>query len=168
MTSRSFAFAASTSVVGAIALVALAAPAVAQYGGGGAPIPGTELKAELSGKGEVPGPGDKAGNGTFMVWVDTKTNSACYTLMVRNVQGATMAHIHKGMAGVAGNVVVPLDKPNGYSHDCTQIKGALAADMVAHPADYYVNVHSKAFPKGAICGQLAMKKAQMPNKMPGK
>jgi hypothetical protein len=154
--------------VPAIVLAALAAPAAAQFGGPPpAPITGTELKAKLDAKSEVPGPGDTAGSGTFMVWVDTKKNSACYTLMVRNVQDATMAHIHKGISGVAGNVVVPLDKPNGYSHDCTQIDPKLAADLVAHPDDYYVNVHSKAFPKGAIRGQLAMKPA-MPEKMPGK
>ena len=162
-----FAFAGAT-----LALAATAAQAPFRGGPPPAPLTGTELKAQLSGKAEIPGPGDMKGGGDFMVWVDAKKNSACYTLMVRNVDQATRAHIHKGMAGKAGNVVVPLDKPNGYSHDCTQIDHALAMDMVAHPGDYYVNVHSKAFPKGAIRGQLAVKpqmaenKAKMPDKMP--
>jgi len=151
------------------ALAAGATAAQAQFGGPPpAPITGTELTATLGGKAEVPGPGSMTGDGNAMVWVDAKKNQACYTLMVRGVPDATMAHIHKGMAGKAGNVVVPLEKPRGYSHACEQVDHALAMDMLAHPADYYVNVHSAAFPKGAIRGQLKVKPApKMPEKMPG-
>ena len=151
---------------GALALAATAAHAQFRGGPPPAPMTGTELTAKLSGGAEVPGPGDMKGGGSFMVWVDAQKNQACYTLMVRDVSEATMAHIHKGMAGKAGNVAIPLDKPNGYSHDCAQIDHSLATDMLANPADYYVNVHSKAFPAGAVRGQLAAK-AKMPERMPG-
>jgi hypothetical protein len=30
-----------------------------------------------------------------------------------------------------------------------------AADVLAHPGDYYVNVHTADFPGGAVRGQLA-------------
>ena len=33
--------------------------------------------------------------------------------------------------------------------------GRPAAEILANPEDYYVNVHNEAFPNGAIRGQLA-------------
>ena len=41
-----------------------------------------------------------------------------------------------------------------YISGAGTVPGALA-DILAHPADYYVNVHTAAFPKGAMRGQLA-------------
>jgi CHRD domain len=65
-------------------------------------------------------------------------------------------HIHKGAASVSGPVVVPFTPPgaDGNSSGCTQSPTSLIDDIVANPAGYYVNVHTKEHPGGAIRSQL--------------
>src|SRR5262249_57148582 len=68
---------------------------------------------------------------------------------------AIAAHIHIGAAGTSGNVVVPLKTPSGgQSNGCTAATRSLVAAMLAKPAAFYVNVHTKEFPGGAVRGQL--------------
>ena len=69
---------------------------------------------------------------------------------------AAAAHIHEGAAGASGNVVIPLKTPDasGKSSGCATAARALVKAILADPAGYYVNVHTAAFPAGAIRGQL--------------
>jgi len=109
------------------------------------------LKATLAGSADT----DADGTGTAAVTVDTTKNEVCYKLTVSGIEPATMAHIHKGAAGVSGPVVVPFDPPtSGSSEGCKPVTAEVAAALVASPGDYYVNVHNAPFPKGAIRGQL--------------
>ena len=75
---------------------------------------------------------------------------------MRGIDRATAAHIHRGAAGVNGPPVVNLDAPDndGDEDDCDRIGDALADEIQANPAGFYVNVHTAAFPDGAIRGQL--------------
>ena len=67
-----------------------------------------------------------------------------------------MAHIHKGAVGMAGPVVIALTAPaNGWAKDCAPVTADVMAAILAAPSDYYVNVHTATFPKGAIRGQLS-------------
>lgn len=117
---------------------------------------GTKFAATLDGKAEVPGPGADGATGEVTVWVDTDANKVCYLLGVAGLDSPTMAHIHKGVAGVAGDAVVTLDNPATMtSQGCKDVDHDLANDIKDHPGDYYVNVHNGAHPKGAIRGQLA-------------
>ena len=135
------------------AAVVFALPAIA------AQQPLATLHAKLTTA--VPGPGDPDGHGTAMVKV-YKTK-LCYRLSVMNIKPATMAHIHKGAKGQTGPIVVPTDQssfklPRPTSSGCEAIPSALSMKLRQNPSNYYVNVHNKPYPEGAIRGQLRMMK----------
>ena len=116
---------------------------------------GDSYQTSMTGAQEVPGPGDPDGSGTAEVTVDAATPQVCYDLKVAGIDTATMAHIHRGAMGVAGPPVVTLEPPADGAHDgCVGVARELAAEIIANPAGFYVNVHNAAFPAGAIRGQL--------------
>jgi hypothetical protein len=114
------------------------------------------LAANLKGANQVPkGSGDPDGSGS--AYVNVANGKVCYTIRVQGIKlPATEAHIHKGAAGVNGNVVVNLTPPDqsGISGGCTAVKPTLSKQIQQNPANYYVNIHNKDFPEGAIRGQL--------------
>lgn len=125
---------------------------------------GVELRATMTGAAEVPGPGDPDGTGTATVRLLAGLGYLCYALNVDKITlPATGAHIHLGAAGVAGDVVVPLQAPKatapnattGASSGCVNASRTIVAAILASPSGYYVNVHTTDFPNGAIRGQLA-------------
>ena len=116
----------------------------------------TKLKADLRGAAEVPGPGDPDGSGTVQVTLDSDKNEVCYDLTVTKVDDATAAHIHEGAAGKSGPVKVPFDAPKGgAAKGCKTADAAVVKDIMTHPDNYYVNVHSTAYGNGAVRGQLS-------------
>jgi hypothetical protein len=110
------------------------------------------LSATLGGASETP-PISGDATGMFMGRVNPGTGQLCYTLTSQKLADVTMAHIHAGAAGVAGPPVVMLS-PKVPTETCIPVDKVLAGKLVAHPGDYYVNVHNAAFPKGAVRGQL--------------
>jgi hypothetical protein len=115
----------------------------------------TKLSAKLSGSNEVGG-GDPNGSGTAAVKV--RGTEVCFDLKWSGFE-AIMAHIHKGGAGTNGDVLVPFftsESPldaNSKS-GCVTAKASVVKNIAANPSNYYVNVHSPEFPKGAARGQL--------------
>jgi CHRD domain len=115
-----------------------------------------KAKANLTGAAEVPGPGDPNGGGTVQVTLNTDKNEVCYDLTVTNIDEATAAHIHEGAVDKDGPVKVGLDAPKGGSaKGCKTADAAVVKDIMANPANYYVNIHNAAYPQGAVRGQLA-------------
>jgi hypothetical protein len=109
----------------------------------------------LTGAAEVPGPGDPDGSGKAIVELEASQNRLCVKLKVANIAPATMAHVHIGLAGTAGDAVVQLDPPtSGTSATCKTIAEDLTKALLKAPANYYVNVHTADYPKGAVRGQL--------------
>jgi hypothetical protein len=116
--------------------------------------PVVTLEADLTGKQEVPGPGDRNGSGDAKLIVSKA--KVCYVLKVKNIKRPTAAHIHKGRKGVAGDIVVDLKAPKrGFSSGCANISRSLSRNLREHPKRYYVNVHNNPFPAGAVRGQLS-------------
>ncbi len=145
----------SSRMVVMLVVVLMAIAPVAAIAQGGVHHGPYALGAPLSGGAAVPGPGDPDGFGWARITVDADASEVCFRLSVAGVEEVTAAHIHEGVPGEAGPVVVPLDAPvSGLSSGCVAVDPALAADIVTNPAGYYVNVHSAAHPSGAVRGQL--------------
>jgi hypothetical protein len=116
------------------------------------------LSTSLDGAEEVPGPGDPNGKGVITLDVYL-TGTICYEAKTQGIAGVAAAHIHEAPAGSAGPVVVDLRPDlaertgNKWSY-CVSASPEVAADIIADPSDYYVNVHNATYPSGAIRGQL--------------
>ena len=143
-------------LIGGIALASAAtAPALASVSPG--PSAGGST-AHLTGAQEVPA-ADPDGTGQAAVSSFVSSNQVCYALKVSNVAPATAAHIHFGVAGTTGPIVVDFLPPtSGSSAGCASPRPSAPAgviqNIINHPEQYYVNVHNAAYPGGAIRGQL--------------
>ena len=138
------------SIIAAGAALMLASCATGQA------APRAILAATLTGIQEVPGPGDPDGTGTAEVRVDAAQSRLCWRLDVRQIDAATAVHIHRAAAGSAGPPVVTLTTPgpDGHSEGCLAVDETLARQIAFQAHEYYVNVHTAAFPNGAVRGQL--------------
>ncbi len=114
----------------------------------------TSLHANLSGANESKA-GDASLTGTAEVTVDAASGQVC-AKVASNVSGAVAMHIHQGVAGKDGPVVLPLDpKTINGAKTCVTATAALAKSIEANPAGFYVNIHTPKAPAGAVRGQLA-------------
>jgi hypothetical protein len=111
------------------------------------------LNATLSGANETK-PGDPDGSGSFAAEVEIATGDVCYTLDVSDIGEAMAAHIHKGIAGKDGKPVASLQVTGPDDDLCMAMEPTLLEKIAAAPGAYYVNVHTKDFPAGAIRGQF--------------
>ena len=118
-------------------------------------LPSRTYKLKLAGKVEVP-KGAPAGGGDAVVSIHGKTDQACWRFShLHGFTSATFAHIHQGVAGKAGNIVVPLSTGAALKHaGCVKASPTLLKNIEANPHGYYVNIHSKKYPAGAVRSQL--------------
>ncbi len=113
------------------------------------------FSASLNGANEAPTPVTSSGVGTATLTYDAMTGQASYTLDVTGLTGVTAAHIHRGAAGVAGGVAVPLNVNSGTTFPVTGTVTLSEADaMLLVSGELYVNVHTSTHTGGEIRGQL--------------
>jgi hypothetical protein len=109
----------------------------------------------LQGSEESPGPGDLNGTGSAQLRVNPNSTEICYQLSVDGIEGVTAAHIHEGRAGTAGPIAVTLEAPSAGPVDtCVETSSSIIAGISSGNRSFYVNVHSTAFPDGAVRAQL--------------
>ena len=111
------------------------------------------VSAKLLGKSESP-KGPATGSGIAVLHLNAAKGSVCWTFSkVKGIGTPQSAHIHKGAAGASGAVVVPLGAAY-KAKGCTKASKSTIGAIEEHPNSYYVNVHTKKYPNGAIRGQL--------------
>ena len=106
---------------------------------------------------ELKGTTEPDAKGTAVLRIRKDTGMICYRLHVENVTLPTVAaHIHRGGAGVNGPVVFPFTAPgaDGNSSGCAAADPALIDEILGNLSGFYVNVHTKEHPAGAIRAQL--------------
>ena len=114
----------------------------------------TTLRAAL----ERPKPKGKLGRarGTFSATITRSGSSGviAWRLTFANLSGrAIAAHIHSGVRGKAGPVIVPLCAPcRSGAHGRATVDASVLAALEAGRT--YVNVHTRKNPAGEIRGQL--------------
>jgi hypothetical protein len=120
-----------------------------------------KYEVTLNGTSAVP-PADLDGTGTGKVKVKAKQSTVCVVFKkIANIGPAIAAHIHQAPAGMNGPIVVPLATPvqaGKYqkSKTCAVVSATLLAGLQNNPSGFYLNVHTGAFPSGAIRGQLPL------------
>jgi hypothetical protein len=114
------------------------------------------LVASLEGRNEVTG---GAPEGRALGLFGIHDNKLTFAISWRGTGAPTAAHIHAGVRGVDGPVVVTLfatPRPAGGFTSGTVTVGDpnLLAELRADPSGFYVDLHTNRFPDGAARAQL--------------
>ena len=140
-------------IVAALGAATIASYAAASTGSTSAkPAFHSVVTAKLSGKAEVP-KAARTGSGTARVTLNLKTGKACWKLSVKGLAKTLSAHIHKALPGKTGPVVIPLGA-RFVTKGCVLVPTKSLKAVGTNPRGYYVNVHTRRYPNGAVRGQL--------------
>ncbi|MCX4564590.1 CHRD domain-containing protein [Streptomyces phaeochromogenes] len=131
--------------------------------------PSASFIANLTGNQEVPEPGKKVGDpdGAAQALVSVKGDRVTFALKWQKIGAPSLGHIHEGKAGANGGVKVTMfgtampDTVSAAAGQATVTDAALAKRLRADPSSFYLNLHSKDFPDGAVRGQLTRVQGQV-------
>lgn len=91
----------------------------------------------------------------FSAEIDLKAGRMCYLLEADGLDEVIAAHIHEGGKDQNGPPVVTLEMVGPKGDDvCVAVEKELLDRIAKRPERYYINIHTKAFPEGAVRGQL--------------
>jgi hypothetical protein len=114
--------------------------------------PAVASSAVLRGQEEV-SPVASNAFGSAVVTVDLN-NSTMIASVITSGIAATDAHIHFGLPGTSGPIVFPLTRVTGTMIWTTSVVIDESQLATLEAGNYYVDVHSAAFPNGEIRGQI--------------
>jgi len=127
-----------------------------------------ELNGTLSGQQEVPPVDTMATGAAEFLPVLPSNETIDFSVNATGIEGVTAGHIHSGIEGENGPVVVTLFQFDPAQNEVSE-RGTITADMLSGPmegmsisdlltamknASTYVNVHTEQNPDGEIRGQI--------------
>ena len=112
---------------------------------GALPVRATVLHAMLAPS------GDADGSGMAMVTLRPAVRRVCASISWSDIDKPFAAHIHRRSDG---QVVVDLTGAVTGGAKCTSASRRLIRRIEEHPGRYYVNVHNRTYPAGAVQGSL--------------
>jgi len=115
--------------------------------------PGVPVHADLKGSVVVPTKGSRTGSGRIVIRLSGKTGKACWAITTRNIGKALSAHVHRGLPGKTGRVVIPLGDTY-LRQGCVSLSKNVINAVAAAPGNYYVDLHTRTYLNGALRGQL--------------
>jgi hypothetical protein len=125
-------------------------------------VAATYLTASLLGRNEIPGDKGLVGdpNGRAVEVIRIKGDQVSYAIRWQAIAAPTEAHVHLGATGVNGPVKVDFfgsgipGTANAAVGTVTVKDKALLSSLTSNPGGFYANLHTAAFPGGAVRGQL--------------
>jgi len=114
------------------------------------------LVASLEGRNEVT---SGAPDGHALELIGIQGNTLSYSVSWRGIGAPTEAAIHAGARGVDGPVVVPLfttpPRSGGFASGSVTVSDSTLLDALrSNPGGFYTDLHTAAFPDGAVRAQL--------------
>lgn len=131
--------------------VALAIPLAASAG--------TVISSQLT-AGQIVNPngGDRDGTASIRLRVNRVKQRICYRITYRNLDKVTGSHLHKGAKGEIARPILTLFEGNQASpaSGCLRdVRKRVVKRLKRKPAAHYVDIDTKAYPDGALRGQLS-------------
>ena len=141
--------------VAIVSLLSAAAPGTAYTGG----VDTFAYTLTMDGAQEVPGgSGDPDGTATGTLTLSSTAGLLSFSISFANIDDPIAVDITLGAPGVGGDPLVSLPVSAGV--DPNPLVGTVAPDpailqsIIQDPTAFYVNVHTAAFPDGAVRGQV--------------
>ena len=118
-------------------------------------LAGPIYHVKLTGKAETPR-GAPHGAGNAVIALHDHAREVCWRFSrLHGFSGATFSHVHHAPPGESGPIVVPLSTVGKLHHrGCVHVSASVLGAIAKDPHAYYVNIHSTAYPGGAVRGQL--------------
>lgn len=109
---------------------------------------------ELRGDVAVP-PGDPDARGSADLLFDLAAGEVCYRVTVEGADASDAMHVHAGVVGETGPVVLELTAPEAGAVDtCSAADPAALQAVVEAPEDHYLDIHDASHPDGALRAQF--------------
>ena len=138
-------------LISLLALVVVCVPAVA-LASHATRAKAVTYESYLLGKNEVP-KGAPKGSGTVNLTITGQ--KVCWKFTkIKGIDKPLFSHIHKGKAGTSGPIYIPLGANYKASGCTTAPKTSPTGAIAKNPKGFYVNIHTKKYPGGAIRGPL--------------
>lgn len=119
-------------------------------------VPDGSTVLRLTAGAVAPPGGDADGSGTAVITLVSERAEICYTLTVTGIDEPTDAHLHRGVVGESGDEVLGLTPPplDGTVTSCAAGDSILLEELASTPERFYVDLHTRSFPAGALRAQL--------------